>query len=113
MHETSIVQSLLKQIAQMAEGQSVHRVKSIRLRIGELSGVDISLFETAFDAMKRNTICRDAVIDAVSVKARWTCKDCGKEISEGKALQCSECKSPSVLLEGTELILESVQWEVA
>ena len=113
MHEYSLVQALLEQVEQVAEQNGAIEVHRIRLRLGELSGVEAGLLERAFEMARCGTRSAAAHLEVVSVAARWSCSRCERPIAPGAALRCSECGAPARLLEGDEIILERIEMDVS
>ena len=60
MHEYSIVQALYDKVAAQAAERHATRVHEVHVRIGDLSGVDIGLLETAWKTFRVRTICETA-----------------------------------------------------
>jgi len=63
MHEYSIVQALYDKVAAHAAARQATRVHEVRVRIGELSGVDVGLLETAWRTFRVHTICETAPME--------------------------------------------------
>ena len=63
MHEYSIVQALYTAVAAQAAARHATRVHEVRVRIGDLSGVDVGLLETAWKTFRVRTICDTAPIE--------------------------------------------------
>ena len=113
MHEYSIVGALLDQVERIAREQGAHAAKRLQVRIGELSGVEIPLLETAFETFRAGTCCADAGLEVERVPARWACPRCRAPAVRGRALRCAHCDVPVRLESGDEIILERVELEVA
>ena len=113
MHEYSIVQALLDRVAAEARTHSAIAVHRIRVQIGEVSGVETELLETAFDLARTETICDNAELEIVPVPARWKCDSCGANIDRGEILRCLLCDLPVRLAAGDEIILERIEMEAA
>jgi hydrogenase nickel incorporation protein HypA/HybF len=113
MHEYSIVLSLLDQVADEAVRHQAQAVRSVRVRVGELSGVEPELIRSAFEIARAGTVCEAAELDLVVVEARWACPRCGKDLEQPSALVCPACGVPARLASGDDLILERLQLEVA
>jgi hydrogenase nickel incorporation protein HypA/HybF len=60
MHEYSIVQALYDKVAAQAAANKATRVHEVHVRIGDLSGVDVGLLDTAWRTFRVNTICETA-----------------------------------------------------
>lgn len=113
MHEYSIVQALLDRVAETARAYTEPRVLEVRVRVGELAGVETALLRKAYDAFRERTLCRDAALVIEAAPARWACPRCGGEIASGGRLRCDRCDRPARLVEGDEILLERVEMEVA
>jgi hydrogenase nickel incorporation protein HypA/HybF len=87
-------------------------VRSVSVRLGELSGVDPALFATAYDTFSPQSSCAGSRLELSRIKARWECGGCGKSIAAGERLQCAACGVPARLVEGDELVLDRVELEV-
>jgi hydrogenase nickel incorporation protein HypA/HybF len=68
MHEYSIVQALYDKVADQAAAKRATRVHEVRVRVGDLSGVDVGLLDTAWRTFRVNTICDGApmLVDRVA-----------------------------------------------
>ena len=108
MHEYSLIQALLDRVEQESAGRGT--VRCIRVRLGELSGVDPQLLATAYDTFKPATICAHAALELTEVAAVWSCTICGRTIPRGERLQC--CDSPARLMQGDDLVLDQIELEV-
>lgn len=111
MHELSVCQGMLDQVAAIADRHDATAVKSIVVRIGPLSGVVPELLAQAFPLARAGTIAADAelVIEPAAVRVR--CETCGAETEASvNRLVCGECGDwHTTLVSGDELILKSVE----
>jgi hydrogenase nickel insertion protein HypA len=112
VHEYSIVESLLDRVAETARDYAEPRVTEVRVRIGELSGIEITLLRKAFDAFRERTLCRDAALVIETAPARWACPRCGGDVASSGCLRCLRCDRPARLVEGDEIVLERIAMEV-
>jgi hydrogenase nickel incorporation protein HypA/HybF len=76
MHEYSLVVALMERIEEEAAAHRALAVHRVRVRIGELSGVEPDLLESAFGIVRTGTICARAALDIERVPARWECSAC-------------------------------------
>jgi hydrogenase nickel incorporation protein HypA/HybF len=113
MHEWSLVQALLQLVEEEARSRHAHAVSLVRVRIGELAGVERELFALAYQTFRERTLCERAELEIVPVAARWACPHCGAAPAAGAALRCTSCALPARLVEGDEILLERVELEVA
>lgn len=112
MHEYSIVQSLLDRVEEVAQTRGATSVHKLQVRIGELSGVEVPLLESAFDLFRKGSLCQDAELEVQSVTACWACPRCGKAVPRGQFLRCPDCGLPARLQAGDEIILDRIEMEV-
>lgn len=113
MHEYSLVQALVERVEAEAARRKATAVHRLQVRIGELSGVDPELFQTAYDTFREGTICAEAPLALERVAATWSCPRCGRRIARGAPLRCDDCGEPARLDEGGDaLTLMRVELEV-
>jgi hydrogenase nickel incorporation protein HypA/HybF len=112
MHEYSIVQALLERVETEAMARRATAVHRVSVRIGELSGVDVELFTTAYETFRDRTICQDAVIDVQVVPTQWACETCGDIVARGAPLRCATCGGAARLAAGEEIVLDRIELEV-
>lgn len=113
MHELSIVQALVDEAARHAREHRASSVRRLDVKIGELSGVEVALLETAYATFRDRSICADAELVVERVPARWECPRCKHVRRAGEPLTCSSCASPMRLAAGDEIVLERIEMEVA
>lgn len=106
MHELAIAQSLYDVVAVRAAECGADRVKAVRLRIGEASGVVPDALSFCFELLAdADPVVRGArlLIDAVPHRA-W-CEGCADAFAvEGFVARCPACGAWSErVLSGTEL----------
>jgi hydrogenase nickel incorporation protein HypA/HybF len=113
MHEYSIVQALLERVEQEARAYGASRVHRVRVAIGELAGVEVDLLQTAYDTVRRRTVCDGAPLEIRRVEARWECGRCRTAIAKGMPLRCAGCGLPARLASGDEILLDQIELEAA
>ncbi len=104
--------ALLERVEEEAKARQAMAVHRVRIRIGELSGVEPDLIESAFEIVRCGTICEGAALEIDRVAARWECTACGRPIARGERLQCGACASPARLVSGGEILLGQIELEV-
>ena len=113
MHELSICQALMEQVARVAREQHALRVVSVTVRIGPLSGVEPSLLASAYPLASAGTIAADSrlVLERCAIRVR--CLECGAESEASSTrLLCARCGEWRVtVLSGEELLLVRVELE--
>lgn len=113
MHEYSIVRSLLDRVEREAASRGGTAVRRVWVRIGELSGVEVDLLQTAYEMCRDRTICDGAALEVSRLEARWACPVCGRDIQPGTRLVCPDCDRPARLAQGDEIVLDRIEMEVA
>jgi hydrogenase nickel incorporation protein HypA/HybF len=112
LHEYSIVQSLYDAVAGEALLRGANSVHALHVRIGEMSGVDPVLLNTAWETFRVRTLCEDAPMEIEVVPAEWECSLCGTVLRRGSVLTCRECGAPARLRQGDEIMLDRIVMEV-
>jgi hydrogenase nickel incorporation protein HypA/HybF len=110
MHELAVAQSIVDAVEARAAECNATRVKGVRLKIGEASGIVTDSLTFCFEMLASLDPTLEGaqlVIDTVPHRAR--CRHCAKEFSViNFVAQCPTCKEwSSEIVSGTELqILE-------
>lgn len=112
MHEYSIVQALYARVAAEAAARGARAVHAVRIRLGELSGVDPGLLDTAWRTFRERTLCESADVQIETVRAEWECDRCRAPIRAGAILVCPACGSSARLRAGDEIVLDRIEMEV-
>ncbi len=112
MHEYSIVQSLLGRVEASVAGYDASAIRRVKVRIGELSGVDAGLLRTAYDLCVAGTLYERTALEICDVPARWRCPRCERDAPKGQRLVCAACGGAVTLIEGDEILLETIDLEV-
>jgi hydrogenase nickel incorporation protein HypA/HybF len=112
VHEYSIVQALLERVDAEADRRGATAIHRIAVRIGELSGVDPTLLQTAYTLVRERTRYTGAELDIESVAAVWQCPVCQRAIGAGDFLRCTRCARAAELVAGGEIMLDRIEMEV-
>jgi hydrogenase nickel incorporation protein HypA/HybF len=103
MHELSIAQSIVDLVRPyVPEGTPV---ESVRVKVGDLSGVVADSLEFCWSAITPETPLRNARLVIEKIPFRIRCETCGAESESSHGLAvCPQCESPRTrVLSGTEL----------
>ncbi len=114
MHELSIAQALVDELARAVRREKAARAVKVFVRVGTLSGVDPRALRFAFTVAKESEKSTEhARLSLRTVKARRICGACGSILKRNlSVLTCSECGSDALSLEGgRDLVIESVELE--
>ena len=112
MHEYSLVLSLIDRVEQEMRSHQASAARCIKISVGELSGVEAELLSYAFEIAREDTLLRTTELQVTPVSARWLCTGCARDVDSQKGLVCDSCGNPAHLVEGGEIIFESVELEL-
>ena len=112
MHEYSLMTALMERVEQEAAAHGALAVHRVRVRIGELSGVEPELLDSAFAIVRTGTLCERATLEIERVAARWECSGCRLPLDAGERLRCAACGAPAALAAGGEILLGQIELEV-
>lgn len=111
MHELSLCQGLLTQVAALATQHQASGVKNIVVRLGPLAGVEPQLLAQAYSLARAGTIAENAELTIETLTVRVACERCGAETDATPAkLICGICGDwHTRLVSGDEMLLASVE----
>ena len=112
MHEYSLVRALLDRVDASVREHRATSVAHLRVRVGEVAGVEMELLASAFELAKAGTRCAAASLDLAPATARWECTSCRVEAPRGGVLRCPVCGEAVRLAAGDEIVLERIEMEV-
>jgi hydrogenase nickel incorporation protein HypA/HybF len=113
MHELAMTQSILDIAKSAAQEHQVSRVKEVRIKIGDYSGVVPECIQYYFDIISKGTVAQGAVLKMEKLPIRMSCQDCHWEGEMDKHhIQCPGCGGINLkLLQGREFYVESLEVE--
>ncbi len=111
MHEAGIAQNIIDISIDTAKKNSADKISLIAVRIGKMSAIDEASLRFAFDALKNDTIAKDAVLKYEEIPLKGKCLDCGSEEEfEGYFMSCPKCNSSKVtIISGNELEVSYIE----
>ncbi len=112
MHELSLCEALFDQIDAAVASQRSPVVRLVRLRVGELAGLEPELFRSAFEVTRGDRGHAAAELVIAFEAAVWACRACGAEVARGEALRCAACGGEARLARGGDMVLERIELEV-
>lgn len=77
MHELSLAEEVLHIVASTAAREQARQVRSVRLVVGALAGVEPDALRFAWEAIRDGSVASEAPLELVAVPATGTCADCG------------------------------------
>ncbi|MEP6884837.1 MAG: hydrogenase maturation nickel metallochaperone HypA [Gammaproteobacteria bacterium] len=115
MHELSVCQALLTQVAEIAADRGAIAVERIIIEVGPLSGVEAHSLLQAFAVARRGSCAADAVLSIEETPVVVLCLGCGVQTKTSpNRLVCAECGGYRTrIMAGDELRLRRVELRVA
>ena len=112
MHELGVVFYVVRDVKKVAEDNSITKVHSVTLEIGEVSGV---IHEQLIDcwnwAKKKEPVTEDSELIINQIEAVTHCDDCSKDyttVANGKT--CPHCGGKNTWLKiGQEFIIKEIE----
>ncbi len=110
MHELAITQNIVEICEKHASGR---RILSVKVEIGDLSGVVPEAVEFCFEACSRDTLLEGARLVIERVPGRARCRDCTAEQDVASYHEaCAACGGFGMeILSGTELRVRELEVE--
>lgn len=109
MHELALTRSILSIIESEAKKQGFARVLTIRLGVGEVSGVVPDCIRDFFPLASRGTVAEGARIESRLIPLAVRCRTCGREGRPEKG-RCPVCGSEEItLVQGREFYVDSIE----
>ena len=113
MHELSLCAGIVDVLREQARTHDYARVKTVRLEVGELAGVEVEALRFGFDVAARGTLADGATLDIVAVPGSAWCVPCAREVSTRHRFDpCPCCGGHRLrLLAGDELRIKELEVE--
>jgi hydrogenase nickel incorporation protein HypA/HybF len=114
VHEFGLVSGILDAVNQAAQEAHATAVLDIDLKIGEMTEAVEEALQFAFEVLRADTLCAEAVLHVEMVAPRSRCLECGREFDHDRYhLACPICGSfATELLAGKELTITSVEVDI-
>ncbi len=113
MHELSIAQSLVELVSDHAAREGAGRVRTIHVRLGELSGFRRALY-FCFDRVATGTVCEHARLAIEDVPLTVRCDYCDDVKRPGARynFRCPTCGRPTPkVVTGREMQVTAIELE--
>ncbi len=105
MHELGIARDILEVVGQYVTQEQMPAVRSIRIKLGKLSGIVPESLGFCFDAIVADTPMAGASLEIVRVPTRADCEGCRHSFEiDDPVFICPACGSAGIkVVSGTEL----------
>jgi hydrogenase nickel incorporation protein HypA/HybF len=129
MHEWALAEAIVAAASQIAKKEGLKKVKEVKIRVGELQGIEQEILEFALSQL-RSKVLKNAEFNIEKVKAKMKCRACDHQwyfskdtldasIAEAihfvpevahTYIKCPKCGSPDFeVLEGRGVWLETIK----
>ena len=114
MHELQVTERILDIVVKHAETNSVQKVLSIQLRIGEMSDLEDEWIQKYFDYLSKDTVADGAKLRIERSPVVMQCDECAHSfevnMKEIKEIQCPECDHKKcTLVSGREYYIKDME----
>lgn len=114
MHETSIVNSIMRTLEQEFKAERLNKMKAIHLKVGILSNIEPRLLYNAYSAYHlTHPQYHNVKLHVESTSLKIQCEVC-KHITDVKKYRfiCENCERPSKnVIQGEEMLIHKVEFE--
>lgn len=94
MHEMALCESIVQVLEQQAAVQNYSVVKTVRLEIGPLAGVELDALRFGFDVVTRGTLAEQAELEIIETKGEAWCMQCADTVPVTQRFDaCPRCGS--------------------
>lgn len=110
MHETALVDGIMKIVAEQLVENNLHRLTKIKLFVGEYSGAVPDALRFAFEATVAGSIHEKAEMEIEEIPAEAKCRFCGAVFTYEAGMTCPECEgiAPKIV-KGNELLIDYIE----
>jgi hydrogenase nickel incorporation protein HypA/HybF len=107
MHELAIAESIIQAVQTRIGDQAV---RSVRLQVGQLSGVFTDALTFSFELAAQSTPLEGAQLLIDEPPGRLHCRTCGRDVDRDDLVLLCDCGSADVeVTAGRELVIVSVE----
>ena len=113
MHETSIVNSIIRTLEQEFEAEKLNKMKSIHLKVGILSNIEPRLLYNAYYASHMmNPKYQNVKLEIEMTELKIQCEVCDHITDVQKyRFICDNCQKPSKnVIQGEEMLIHKVEF---
>jgi hydrogenase nickel incorporation protein HypA/HybF len=111
MHELSIAESIIELARAEAKKHNAAAIQTIKLRLGEFTGVVREALEFGFEVARRGTVAETAALEIEIVPLETRCAECGLtgHPRDDFCFLCPGCASPVEIVSGREMQVEYLE----
>lgn len=113
MHELSLANEIIDLASREAKKNNIDSVSEIVIEIGDLSGVEADIFQSALEMIVKDSILEHAELKLIRTSGKGKCNACNKDFEMKDRLDvCPVCSCfPSEISGGQEFRVLSISGE--
>lgn len=113
MHELAVAQGMVDVLADEMQRHQLTRLRSVRIRIGQLTCVLPSALTLAFGMLSQGTALEGASLEVERVAPTGYCSRCDREFAlDDLVFVCGRCHNPDIrVIAGRELSIVEIDAE--
>jgi hydrogenase nickel incorporation protein HypA/HybF len=113
MHEMSLCESILQVLEEQAREQGFSRVRTVRLEIGVLAGVEPQALRFGFEVVMRNSLADGACLELIELPGHAWCMECARTVEVSQRFDpCPDCGGYQLQVSGgDELRIKNLEVE--
>jgi hydrogenase nickel incorporation protein HypA/HybF len=111
MHEVAIAREILDVVEKTARENNAEKVTLVKLRIGSFTSIVQDALDFALEALKPETLAREALFEVESVALCARCPGCGQDYPNMEDFHfiCLECGGNLEIVAGRELEIVAIE----
>jgi len=114
MHELSIAQNLIDIVSDQCLKNGFKEIESINIKVGRASGIMPDALSFAFNAIKTDSIAKNASLNIEEVPVTGQCRDCSNTfVAEEEYVLCCPCCKGSAFIITAGRELDIIDMEVS
>ena len=101
IHELSVCDGIFEVLEAQATARHFKNVKTVRLELGELAGIEPDTLRFCFDVVREGSLADEAQLEIIEVPGEVRCSSCGNSISAYHGFAaCPKCGSRQLSITG-------------
>jgi hydrogenase nickel incorporation protein HypA/HybF len=113
MHETALMQNMIRIASKALEGKNIKCVNRVTLSVGKMSNALPDALNFAFEAMTQEGLLKGATLEIEEIPVAVRCERCGKNYEPEKfPFVCPQCQCCYyTITQGEDIYIQSLDCE--
>lgn len=92
MHELSLAMEVIELVQHETDKNEVSTIEEILIEVGDLSGVEADIFQSALEIAVKDTLLENAIVRIIRTPGKGKCSTCNMEFKMKNRLDlCPDC----------------------